>query len=57
MFVFYMFCLCAVIGFVVTVTVGDDLEALWNRILDIFHPTDRALRNAYQKTRQVDYRP
>ncbi len=57
MFIFHMFCLCAVIGFIVTVTVGDDLEALWNRILDIFHPTDRALRNAYQKTRQVDYRP
>jgi hypothetical protein len=35
-----------VVLFIITVTVGEDLEKLLSRIADLFHPTDRALRRA-----------
>lgn len=57
MLLLQMFFLAAIIAFIVIVTIGEDLEHFWTRIWDLFHPTDRALRKAYERSRRADYLP
>lgn len=53
MFLVYLFGVLMIVAFVAAITIGEDLQALLDRIFDLFHPTDRALRQAYQRSRQL----